>query len=307
MNIKKPILSLVKEIAQKLSTAYPDPLLCEQYAWWTLESILGVNQATLLAHPTFELSGHHEKQLAHWLDQLINHHQPIQYLIGSVPFGNLDILVKPPTLIPRPETEEWCLWLIEQLKSLQTKNLTIIDIGSGTGCIALSLAYAFPHATVYAVDCSDSALELTLSNIRHTGVKNITVIKSDVFDTIAHNLHVDLIVSNPPYIAYEEWSTLDASVKQWEDKGALLAPDNGLAVIQKIIIQATRHIRTHPALKSMNIPQVIIEIGYKQADAVMHLMKVAHYNNIGVRKDLEGKDRIVFGRIDHVAITAHTQ
>src|SRR5262245_43778150 len=111
-----PCTLLAKNIQHSLSSVYKDPQLCEQYAWWILQALFKSSPATLIAHESVELDVTHETQLAQWIDQLTVQRMPIAYLLGWVPFGELVIHVKAPTLIPRPETEEWCLDLAEQLR-----------------------------------------------------------------------------------------------------------------------------------------------------------------------------------------------
>ena len=237
MNNAIKLADVITDIEQQLLTVYEDPVLCRQYAWWTLQFILKMNKAALIAQDAVLLSADQRTALAQWLEKLIVHKMPIQYLIGSVPFCDVDILVEAPILIPRPETEEWCGNIIEQLKRLEKQQITILDLCCGSGCIAIALAQALPHATVYAVDISPQAIALTKKNVIHNAVNNVVVIQSDLFSGIA-SIKFDLIVTNPPYIADSEWGSLDESVTQWEDRNALCAPDNGLAIIKEIIDQA---------------------------------------------------------------------
>lgn len=306
MKNKKNSLTLVSEIKKKLLPVYPDPHLRQQYAWWTLQAITGLSQAELISTPDFQLSEEQENKLFHWLDALVNAHMPIQYLIGSVPFNGLEILVKEPVLIPRPETEEWILNLIEQLTKLENQNLHILDLCTGTGCIALALAKALPAASILATDISEQALELAQKNAELNRIENITFIASDLFEDIVLDHRFDLIVCNPPYISPEEWKTLDRSVMAWEDKRALVADDNGLALIKKIIMQAPAYIRPNPELAAHNIPQLMLEIGHTQAPAMSAFMEQAGYDHVHVIQDLEHKNRVVTGRVDHVATAAIT-
>ena len=298
--------ALIKKISDQLEHEYKDQTLCQQYAWWTLQAITNQNKSQLIAHETIMLSPEQEQQLVTWVNKLIHEHMPIQYLIGSVPFNGIDILVEPPVLIPRPETEEWCLKLIEQLKTLDDQQLSILDLATGSGCIALALAHHLPQATIYASDISSQALDLAQKNTEHNKISNVTLITSDLFESLPQGVKFDLIVSNPPYIAPDEWQQLDTSVTKWEDQQALLANDEGLAIIKKIIATAPHYIKPNKEMQQKKIPQVIIEIGYKQGKKTIALLKQATYNAIRVHQDLEQKDRYVTGRVDHVA-TATTQ
>jgi release factor glutamine methyltransferase len=298
----KNILSYVASLSHALERAYDDPVLCEQYAWWMLEAITEKNKTTLLTRD-HTIAPEQETTIQQWLEALIKEKKPIQYLIGTVPFGDLEILVKPPVLIPRPETEEWCNRVISQLHALEHKQFSILDMCCGSGCIALALARAFPHAAIFATDISPRAIELTKQNCVHNNVHNVEVIESDLFNTIPPTMHFDIIVSNPPYIAPQEWTTLDDSVTGWEDRNALIADDSGLAIIKRIIEQAPHYIKQNAGMKEKGISQVILEIGYQQGTAVKNLMLHAGYNDIVIDKDLEGKDRVVRARVDNVAIS----
>jgi release factor glutamine methyltransferase len=291
----------MKNISEALAVVYSDEQLRQQYAWWMLQALCEKTKIDLLVEDTLMLSDEQKSLLAMWIKLLVDQHMPIQYILGSVPFNDLDILVQPPTLIPRPETEEWCLHIIEHLMLLDNKKITILDLATGSGCIALALAYHVPQAEVVATDIADTALALAEQNIEHTIIRNVTLIKSDLFDAIPVGMLFDIIVSNPPYIAQSEWFSLDATVTKWEDHEALVAADDGLAIIKKIIKSAPQFIKKNDEMKNKQIPQIVIEIGYQQGDIVKQLMQDAGYNDVLVQKDLEKKDRFVVGRVDYVA------
>jgi len=299
MNVNQLIAKLTNLFHQSFS----DLTLCQQYAWWMLEAITQHDQAHLVASGDITLTPQQEAQIDDWCIKIIQQHMPIAYLLGAVPFNDIEIVVHPPTLIPRPETEEWTVQLIADLQKIKYKSITIIEPCTGTGCIALALAHALPQAMVWATDISLQALALAHKNARHNNVDNVTFVHSDLFKQIPIHIRADIIVVNPPYISEQEWQTLDTSVTKWEDKQALVAPDDGLAIIQQIIKQAPQWLQINKELSQHEIPQLMIEIGHTQADAVVALMKDAHYNAIHVHKDLEGKNRVVSGRIDYVGTT----
>jgi len=296
----KQINQLITDITQKLHTAYDDDVLCEQYAWWLIEALTKQKQAELIAADMIELKPKEQQQLDIWLDELITQHKPLQYILGSVPFVDLEILVEPPVLIPRPETEQLCLYVIQQLKQAPTKDLKILDMCTGSGCIALAIAQVFPDAQVYASDISDKALALIKKNIAHNKVTNVTVISSDLFKKFTHD-KFDMIIANPPYISQDEWPKLDPSVTQWEDQRALVAEDDGLAIEVAIIKQAPRFMQKNKFLKEKKVPQLVLEIGYDQGSRIKKIMELEDYNQVEIHKDLQGKDRIVTGRVDYVA------
>lgn len=289
-------LQIIDRIAQLLSGLYRDHEIRYQYAWWLLEALTQKTKTALITHKTIMLSDADIKKLDEWVHQLTYEHKPIQYILGMVPFLNLDLFVEPPILIPRPETEEWVNVLLQYLHPLKHHALRIADIGTGTGCIALALGKALSRAEIIACDINPQALNLATRNAAHNNVTNVQFVLSDLFDHISGAF--DIIVSNPPYITLQEYEQLDPSVAQWEDHRALVASDQGLAVIKKLITQAKNHLRYHKELTTSAIPQLWIEIGYKQADSVLELMHQAGYARTLLFRDAFGNDRCVQGMLE---------
>lgn len=299
--MKSTSLKLVQELSERLSSVYQDPILCTQYAWWTLEAITQKPQATLLAMREIELTLDQCAVLESWLHAMIDKHMPIQYLIGSVPFADLSIKVQSPILIPRPETEEWVIKLIEQLQPLKDAPLHILDLCSGTGCIALALGKALPNARIVGGDNDERAILLARENAHTNNINNVTFVLSDLYDQLPINTRYALIVSNPPYISQHAWHSLDASVTTWESHNALVADDHGLAIIKRIINRAPYYLRPCSALEKHTMTNLFIEIGFDQGNAVAQFMKNANIADVMIHKDLEGKDRVVSGSVVHVA------
>jgi release factor glutamine methyltransferase len=303
MNNTYDILYYINDIRHRLIATYKDDTLCQQYAWWILQAVCDKTKTELIMQETLMLDYEQQQTIDTWITQLVDEHKPIQYLLGSVPFADLDILVQPPTLIPRPETEEWCLHIIEHLQLLDNQKIKILDLATGSGCIALALAYHLPLADIIATDIAESALMLAEKNREHNHIHNVRYMQSDLFVSIPVGARFDMIVSNPPYIAPSEMHSLDKTVLNWEDHQALVAADDGLAIIKQIIAMAPQFIQANDEMKNKDIPQLVIEIGYTQGAAVHQLMQTAGYNAILVHKDLEGKDRFVTGRVDDVDTT----
>lgn len=299
-NLKKiaPIL-LVQHIATSLTCSYHDKALAVQHAWWLVEKITHSPKSQLLIVQEIIVSKEQEEQLASWLHAITIEHKPIQYILGTVPFIDLEIMVEAPILIPRPETEEWVTSLCSRLQKLENKNLKIMDIGTGTGCIALALAQSLPESTITAVDINQHALELAKKNAQRNDIHNVEFVLSDLFEKVTDTF--DIIISNPPYISEEEFTSLDVSVATWEDKRALVARDHGLELIKKIIDQAPIHILNNKELDASGISNVCIEIGYQQGSCVANLMKQAGYLAITIHKDLQKNDRVVKGSVVNVA------
>lgn len=287
----------IKEIADNFKHLYEHREEQEQVAWWLLQAITSQSKAILIAHQDFELTQEQEQRLFQWIEQHKKKLKPLQYILGSVPFCNLDILVEPPILIPRPETEEWCCDLIQKLTTLSNQSLKILDLCTGSGCIALALAKAIPQAHILATDISEKALALAEKNANYNTINTVAFIKSDVYDQIPDQYRFELIVANPPYIAPQEWDQLSPMVRTWEDKAALVAQDEGLAIIKQIINGAPKFLIPHREFTSLSIPQLVIEIGHSQGQAVKNLMHNAGFNHIIIKQDLAGKDRLVMGTI----------
>jgi release factor glutamine methyltransferase len=302
INQANQALTLVRHLAHKIHTQYDDPAQRHQVVWWLLEALTGKSKLQLLVD-THEIPEAIKLQLHELLHEHVAHNKPLQYLLKTVPFCDLNIAVRPPVLIPRPETEEWCSALIAQLHPVRNLPLRILDLCTGSGCIALSLAHALHNSQIVAVDIADEALALAQENATHNNITNISFIKSNLFAQLG-NQTFDLIVANPPYIAHTAWQELEPSVKDWEDYFALVAENNGLAIIAQIIAQAPTYIRPNSALQ--NMPHLWIEIGYDQGPAVAQLMRTAQLDAVTVHKDFAKHDRLVSGCIipERVARTA---
>lgn len=299
MNIK--IEQIIKSIKQRIVSACKTEHEAEQQAWWMLEELTNKNQVDLLLKKQISLSGELEKILDEWIYQRVQEKKPLQYILGYVQFCNLKILVKPPTLIPRPETEEWCLWLIEKLKKVEYKKLNIIDLGSGSGCISLSLAKALKDSVVIGIDLDSKAIELAKENKKLNKIKNAFFIKYDFYKNLTKKLKdeklfvdkFDLIVSNPPYIAEDEWKNLSDTVKNWEDKKALIAKNDGFEAFEKIISGAKKNLKKNKEFEQLKIPQLVLEIGKGQENGVIELLKSVDFKDIEVFCDINGIKRWV--------------
>ncbi len=277
---------LINDIAQQLRTCcYSDDAAYHE-AWWILESITGKTKAWLLVQANYTLTDEQQKTLQEWVHARVTDQKPLQYLIGNVPFCGLNIQVEPPLLIPRPETEEWVSWLIERLKPLGNKSITLLDIGTGTGCIALALAAALPQATVVGVDINPQAIALAEVNKKNNALTNVVFSQSDLFAALAPGKTFDFIVSNPPYVTREEYNKLVPSVKQWEDVMALVGGDSGLVFYERIAQQAAVHLKE----QKYNLPSVVVELG-NDPYAVKTLFEKNGFREVQIYKDMQGVDR----------------
>ena len=226
-----------------------------------------------------EVSQEDRDQLKAIQEQLLAH-KPAQYIIGNSDFHGLTLKVDERVLIPRPETEE----LVELILSENPeKPLSVLDIGTGSGAIALALANSRPDWQITASDLSNDALALAAENAQSCGL-NLTFVQSDCFDAISGKF--DIIVSNPPYISEADKNEVGLNVLTSEPHMALFAEEDGYAVYRKIAEQAEEHLTEKG--------KIYLEIGYKQGGGVRELFKNSFpQKRIRVLQDQFGKDRMV--------------
>ncbi len=226
-----------------------------------------------------EVSQEDRDQLKAIQEQLLAH-RPAQYIIGSSDFHGLALKVDERVLIPRPETEELVeLILLENPES----SLSVLDIGTGSGAIALALANGRPNWQITASDLSEDALSLATENAQSCGL-SLTFVQSDCLDAIQGKF--DIIVSNPPYVSEADKNEVGLNVLTSEPYMALFAEEDGYAVYRKIAEQAGDYLT--------DIGKIYLEIGYKQGDGVKELLeKNFPKKRIRVLKDQFGKDRMV--------------
>jgi len=284
------VTDLINGITSRLAIEYRNERTAHANAWTLLQQLTGHSQAQLFVAETIELSHEQTDTLNQWVTQITQEHKPIQYILGSVAFLDVEIHVEPPVVIPRPETETWCHELITQLKAHDITQFRCIDMCTGTGCVAIAIAHAFPQATVYAADISEQALQLAHTNAQYNNV-TIHTIQSNVFEQIPCDMACDIIVANPPYITRDEWSDVRQRITQWEDPQALVAADDGLSIIQDIISSAPQHLVPW----HHNIPHLWVEIGYLQGAHVAQLCIDHGFTNVTTHHDLAGHDRWVTG------------
>ena len=212
--------------------------------------------------------------------------RPIQYILGGTEFCGLWFEVTPDTLIPRPETEV----LIEYiLKKYEYREVRILDLGTGCGNIAVTLAKNL-KAKVYAVDVSIKALSVAARNaVRCKVVDKIEFYCSDWFRGLRID-PVDIIISNPPYIARDEWGSLPSCVKDYEPRIALWGGESGLDHYKVIFSEASRFL--------VSGGELVLEIGWNQGDLVKNLAgKIGSFTDIKVKKDYEQRDRIIIANL----------
>lgn len=246
-----------------------------------LQQVLGVSRAHLLAHPEQVLN---EAQAAAYRALLQRRlaGEPLAYILGEREFYGLNFRVTPATLIPRPDTE----LLVEVALRRIPQRGRVLDLGTGSGAIALSIAHARPEAEVTAVDASQEALGVARENTRRLNIGNAHLLRSDWFSALTGK-HFDLIVSNPPYIADGDAHLAQGDLR-FEPRDALASGADGLDDIRRIVADAKEHLDAGGWL--------LFEHGYDQAGRVRELLGVAGYAEVFSARDLAGIERVSGGR-----------
>jgi release factor glutamine methyltransferase len=221
--------------------------------------------------------------------------EPTQHLTGKQEFWGLEFEVSPDVLIPRPETEHLIEVALDRLAVREVRagrdprltgnDVTLVDIGTGSGCIAVALAKELSDAEIYATDISPKALEVAKRNAARHGLRErIRFAESDLLETVA-SLSFDLIVSNPPYVGLCEAETLAVEVRDHEPPQALYGGQEGYEFYGELIVQAGRQLKPGGLL--------VLELGHKSLAAVQPLLDTSAWANVGVTKDLSGMDRVL--------------
>ena len=250
---------------------------------------LGRDRAYIYAHPEHELTEEEQSRYDNAIARRASGY-PSQYITGHQEFWGLDLIVTPAVLIPRPETEHIVEVVLEIARGAEYKDLPsrpkLIDVGTGSGAIALALAKELPNAEVNATDISDAALEIAQANAARLQLSaRVYFEQSDVLDSIRRDGSFDFIVSNPPYVALSEADKVQDVVKKYEPKVAVFAGEHGLDIIRKLIPQAREALRPGGYL--------VMEIGYSMSEAVMNIME--GFEEVHAVPDLAGIPRVVVG------------
>lgn len=246
-------------------------------------NILGCERTYLYTHDDYILSKDEYERYCDALKRRIEG-EPLQYIIGSQEFMSLDFIVSPDVLIPRQDTEILVEYIIEFVS--QKDKVSILDIGTGSGCIAISLAHYIKNSRVVAVDISKGALKIARKNAQNCGVEErIVFIESNLFENVPIQ-KFDIIVSNPPYIPNQVIAGLDRQVKDFEPKIALDGGEDGLDFYRRIVKESVDFLKPKGLLA--------FEVGFDQAQEVAKIME-SSYRDIKLQKDLAGIERVVTG------------
>ncbi len=209
--------------------------------------------------------------------------KPIQYILGETEFYGLTFKVNENTLIPRPETEELVEWILQSVKTVQ--NPQILDMGTGSGCIAISLAKNTPKASVSAIDISEKALEIAKMNAEKNEV-NVDFQLQDIYNIPFSTEKYDIIVSNPPYVRDLEKKEIAKNVLSYEPHSALFVPDNNPLIFYEKI---TDFAKNHLSEKGM----LFFEINQYLGRETVEMIREKGFSNVELRKDFYGNDRII--------------
>jgi release factor glutamine methyltransferase len=276
------------QFIQELTPIY-DAGEAESFFYLIVEEKHQLKRIDLALHPDLVFS---EAEIVVWnsiLEQL-KQEIPVQYLLGKTSFYGLDFEVNENVLIPRPETEELVEWILKRQKpnpetSGESKNLKILDIGTGSGCIAISLAKNLPNATVFAIDVSEKALATARKNAENNFV-NVTFINQNILETEDLGQQFDIIVSNPPYVRNLEKEEIKKNVLDNEPHLALFVEDNDALIFYKKIAELAQKNLSENG-------QLYFEINQYLGKEMVDLLEKMNFAAIELRKDIYGNDRII--------------
>lgn len=285
------LLQLEKYFHQRLKANYPDSEI-ESFFFWTLEQILGIQRIEFVLQKNNPVDSENEDLIKQVIERLQNE-EPIQYIFGSTEFYGLKFNVSKNTLIPRPETEELVEWIIETVKSdkdLSSKSeVQILDIGTGTGCIAITLTKHIPSANTTAIDVSEKALGIAKSNSALNEV-HIDFVLTDVLELSKLGNQYDIIISNPPYVRNLEKAEIKNNVLKYEPKTALFVEDDDPLLFYRKIGKLSLDSLT-------NNGYLFFEINQYLGEETVDLLSKLGYQQVELRKDLFGNDRMIKCRL----------
>ncbi|EOR93693.1 Protein-N(5)-glutamine methyltransferase PrmC [Arcticibacter svalbardensis MN12-7] len=254
-----------------------------------IQEICHLSYGQLMLHKQILISPDHHAEILHILDEL-KKGIPLQYILQIADFYGHRFIVKPGVLIPRPETEELVDWILKEIQFRKWTNFKLVDIGTGTGCIPISIKIKNPHSSILGIDISDVALEIARQNAIALNA-DIQFLKVDILN---ENINFepqsfDIIVSNPPYITTSEKSSMHMNVIQNEPHIALFVTDEDPLLFYRSIIQfALQYLKPTGLL--------FFEINEHLGDETIQLLKQYNFTAV-LRKDISGKDRMIKAQI----------
>lgn len=276
---------ITRKIREKLAGQY-SPGEIDAFIRIVATDLLQIDNTTLFLRDDVTLTTEKAQLLDTAIERLL-HNEPIQYITGSTEFCDSIIGVNPSVLIPRPETGELVRWIAQENRHTKCR---ILDIGTGSGCIAIALAKQLPQSDVSAWDISAEALATAADNSKD----NATEIKFEQHDILAYTPQssdtFDIIVSNPPYIKEIEKEQMESNVLQWEPSLALFVPDNDPLLFYRTIAEKAKQMLTASG-------KLYFEINREHGAEVCEMLSQLGYKNIELRKDFADNDRMVCATI----------
>ncbi|MBI4238536.1 MAG: peptide chain release factor N(5)-glutamine methyltransferase [Deltaproteobacteria bacterium] len=270
--------TLLRTTTDRLAAAgVPDP---QVDAEWLLAHCLGGRRVDLALQARQPLTSIQQRQCEQFVTRRLRR-EPLQYILGTQSFYGRDFRVTPDVLIPRPETET----LVERALAVAKQPLQMLDLCTGSGCIAITLALERPAARITATDTSAAALTVARENAaRHEIQERIAWFEADLFPPSPATY--DVIISNPPYCPEAVWPTLQPEVRDWEPQTAVVSGNDGLALLRRIVQDAWRWLRAGGVLA--------LEVGDDQAAHVVRSMETTgHYTALKIHRDLTGRERVI--------------
>jgi len=272
-------------IRSELQGLYPDTEI-KSFSNLIIEKVSGFSRTEIIVNKNTLFSVEQRHVIENFIEKL-KEYVPIQYILGETEFFGLPFQVNESVLIPRPETEELVDWIRNE--NDRNANPGILDIGTGSGCIAISLKHEFTNATVDAFDISEKALETAQNNATLNKLE-VNFSKVDILNTPEMEQKWDIIVSNPPYVTELEKSEISPNVLDYEPHLALFVPDNNpLLFYRSIAIFAQQHLKPRGKL--------YFEINRQFGKATVDLLTAMGFGNVELRKDISGNDRMVRAEI----------
>lgn len=287
-----------KLISKAIETIYEEDEAAN-IALLVIEGCTGLSKKQFLLQKEEEITAEQQTRIQAYIKRLLNH-EPIQYIMQKTWFYGMELFVDKNVLIPRPETEELVDWIVNDVKASGkdvfqkvaneadvTRQLKILDVGTGSGCIALALKQKMPKAEVWGCDLSEKALNVARRNGSELDIR-VDFQGSDFLDETQHKLlpTVDIIVSNPPYIPSREKEHMSANVTAHEPHTALFVPDDDALIFYRTIIQFAKK-------RLYEKGSIYLEIHENSGEAVLHLFRDAGYKSMELKKDMQGKDRML--------------
>jgi release factor glutamine methyltransferase len=284
-NIPVSVSSILKAFHEELSKDY-DGNEIRQFLYLLFDEWKGWNKARVhLNHE--ELLSEADVARFCWALEELKKHRPVQYIVGRTYFHGLELVVTPAVLIPRPETEELVDIIIRENTRRKHEEFSILDIGTGSGCIAVSLKKNFPHTAVSALDNSPVALQLAGKNAARNGC-DIRFVLHDIFQKAEQSLfpEYDIIISNPPYVMESEKKEMHKNVLDYEPHDALFVPDDDPLVFYKTISDfSCNHLSPNGLL--------YMEINEQFGKDIKNLLVTKKFDRVEVMKDINGRDRFI--------------